>query len=81
MKIEYKDALYPEGDFENQTAQQNEVMSNVTALTENGLCFKGIGVDSNVRFLSIINLRLHFSTINGFHRASPKTCLILASLM
>ena len=78
MKIEYKDALYPEGDFENQKAQQDQVISNVTALTESGLCFKGIGVDSNVRFL---NLHLHLLTINGFHRANPKTCLILASLM
>ena len=58
MKIEYKDTLYPQGDHDNQQGQYNEIMSNVTALTENGLCFKGIGMDSNVRLLSTFNLYL-----------------------
>lgn len=79
MKIEYRDALRPEGDFEgNQKAQQDAVVDSVTALMENGFCFKGTGVDSSVNFLSI-NLLLHITY--PLFRAKQETFPIHASLV
>ena len=78
MKIEYKDALNPDGDFEgNQKAQQDAVIESVEALMLNGFCFKGIGVDSNVRD-HCINLLLY--TTNILYRESQKISLIHAYL-